>query len=135
MRVVLAATPLRRRVRQGTDKHIKLDRDMKKTILLALTFFLAGGLSVSASDAKELWEKNCAKCHGSDGKGNTKMGKKAKVKDMTTAEYHARFDEERGVKSVKHGMKEGERVIKKPAEGLTDAEIKALVAYVRTFKP
>ncbi len=56
---------------------------MKKTILLTLALFVAAMTSMRAADAKENWEKNCAKCHGADGKGDTKMGKKVGVKDYT----------------------------------------------------
>ena len=44
-------------------------------------------VSVSAADVKENWEKSCAKCHGPDGKGDTKMGKKLEIKDFTDAKY------------------------------------------------
>jgi cytochrome c6 len=107
---------------------------MKKSMMAVLTLLLAGGISLSAANVNELWEKNCTKCHGADGKGNTKMGKKAKVKDMTTAEYQANFKEDKSFKSLKEGMKEGDRVVKKPAENLSDEELKALVAHVRSFK-
>ena len=45
--------------------------------------------SASAADVKENWEKVCAKCHGPDGKGDTKMGQKLAIKDLTDAKLQA----------------------------------------------
>ena len=51
-------------------------------------------VSVSAADVKENWEKSCAKCHGPDGKGDTKMGKKLEIKDFTDAKYQDSLKDE-----------------------------------------
>jgi cytochrome c553 len=108
---------------------------MKKTILFVLTFTAAGLISASAADAKETWDKTCAKCHGPDGKGETKMGQKLGIKNLTDAKVQAEFTDEQAFKSVKEGIKDNEGKIKmKPAEGLSDDDIKALVAHVRTLK-
>src|ERR1043166_4398297 len=108
---------------------------MKKTLLLILGLGAAAVLSASAADVKENWEKHCNKCHGPDGKGDTKMGKKLEIKDLTDAKVQAEFTDEQGFKSVKEGIKDKEgKVRMKPAEALGDDEIKALLAQVRTFK-
>ena len=108
---------------------------MKKTLLLILGLGAAAGLSASAADVKENWEKHCNKCHGPDGKGDTKMGKKLEIKDLTDAKVQGEFTDEQGFKSVKEGIKDKEgKVRMKPAEALGDDEIKALLAQVRTFK-
>jgi cytochrome c553 len=92
-------------------------------------------LSARAADAKALYEADCAKCHGADGKGETKMGKKMGAKDYTDAKVQAELKDEAGVKAIKEGLKDKEgKVLMKPAEGTSDADIKALVAYMRTFK-
>jgi len=107
---------------------------MKKTMLIAAVALLAAAIGVHATDAKENYEKNCVKCHGADGKGDTKMGKKLEIKDLTDAKVQAEFTDEKAFKSIKEGIKDGEKTKMKPAEGLTDDEIKALVAHARTFK-
>ena len=94
----------------------------------------AMAISVSAADVKENWDKHCTKCHGADGKGETKLGKKSEVKDMTDAKWQGELKNDKAFKSVKEGIKDGDKVRMKPAEGLTDDEIKALVDHVRTFK-
>jgi cytochrome c553 len=108
---------------------------MKKTILLAITIGFATALTAMAGDAKENWEKSCVKCHGADGKGQTKMGQKLNIKDYTDAKVQAGFTDEQAFKALKEGMKDAEgKTLMKPVEGLTDDEIKALVAHVRSLK-
>ena len=107
---------------------------MKKTMLFAAVALLAAATGARAADVKENYEKNCVKCHGADGKGDTKMGKKLEIKDLTDAKVQAEFTDEKAFKSIKEGIKDGEKTKMKPAEGLTDDEIKALVAHARTLK-
>jgi cytochrome c553 len=107
---------------------------MKKTLILTVALLTGLTLSANATDAKALYDKQCAKCHGKDGKGETKMGKKEGVKDYSNPKVHAEMSDERAFKSIKEGIKKDGKVVKKPAENLTDDEIKALVKYLRTFK-
>jgi cytochrome c553 len=107
---------------------------MKKLAVISVALLIAGAVSVRAADAKENWDKNCAKCHGPDGKGDTKMGKKLEIKDFTDAKYQASLKDDAMLKAIKEGVKDGEKVRMKAAEGLSDEEMKALVTYVRAFK-
>jgi cytochrome c553 len=108
---------------------------MKKIIVLAAVFGFAAALTASAADAKETWTKTCAKCHGEDGKGQTKMGQKMGIKDYTDAKVQAEMKDDAAFKAIKEGLKDKEdKVLMKPAEGLSDDEIKGLVAYMRKFK-
>jgi cytochrome c553 len=91
-------------------------------------------VSVSAADVKENWEKSCAKCHGPDGKGDTKMGKKLEVKDFTDAKVQADMKDDAMLKAIKEGVKDGDKTRMKAVEGLSDEEMKDLVTYVRKFK-
>ncbi len=92
-------------------------------------------LSARAADGKALYEKDCAKCHGADGKGETKMGKKMGAKDYTDAKVQAELKDEAAIKAIKEGLKDKEgKVLMKPVEGASDDDIKALVAHMRTFK-
>lgn len=108
---------------------------MKKLILLAAILGLATALTARAADAKENWEANCAKCHGAEGKGDTKMGQKLGCKDLTDAKVQADLKDDVAFKSIKEGLKSPEdKTLMKPFDALSDDEIKALVAYVRTLK-
>jgi cytochrome c553 len=106
---------------------------MKKLLVLTLSVLAVGALSASA-DVAANWEKNCQKCHGADGKGDTKMGKKTGAKDMTAAEYQTNLKDDAAFKAIKEGIKDGDTVKMKPAEDLSDADIKELVGHVRKFK-
>jgi cytochrome c553 len=88
-----------------------------------------------AAEVTENWTKHCASCHGKDGKGQTKAGRMAGVKDQTDPQYQATLNDEKMFKSVKEGLKDGGKEKMKPfADKLSDDEIKALVAHVRSFK-
>jgi cytochrome c553 len=104
--------------------------------LLALTFSLALAASFAKADPAENWNHFCASCHGKDGAGHTKPGKKLGVKDLTTADYQKTFSDDDAFKALKNGMKseDGATTKMKPfAEKLSDDDIKAVVAYVRTM--
>ena len=102
--------------------------------LLALG--LAGAaLSTAGADAAANWTEHCAKCHGESGKGDTKMGRKLSIADLTDGKVQANFTDEDAVKSMKEGIKDKEgKLAMKPIEGITEPEMKALAAYVRTLK-
>jgi len=108
---------------------------MKKTIIISILALSAALVTASAADVKENWDKNCAKCHGADGKGQTKMGQKLGIKDYTDAKVQGEMKDEEAFKAIKEGLKDKEgKILMKPAEGVTDDEIKALVQHVRSFK-
>ncbi len=108
---------------------------MKKLTVFGFALLVAGAVSLHAADAKENWDKNCAKCHGADGKGKTKMGEKAGVKDYTDAKVQEAMKDDKMTKAIKEGIKDGDtNKMKGFGEILSDDEIKALLAYVRAFK-
>ena len=108
---------------------------MKKIIVIGLALGLASALSASAADAKENYTQNCAKCHGADGKGDTKMGKKLGIKDYTDAKVQDELKDDAAFKAIKEGLKDKDgKTLMKPAESMSDDDIKALVTYMRTFK-
>jgi cytochrome c553 len=104
-------------------------------ILATAALFLGAVLVSSAADAKANWDEHCAKCHGAEGKGDTKMGKKLKIMDLSDAKAQAGFTDEAAAKAVKEGVQDKTgKVTMKAVEGLTDDDIKALVAHVRSLK-
>jgi cytochrome c553 len=108
---------------------------MKKVLPLIIGLLAIPALSATAADGKALYDKDCAKCHGADGKGETKMGKKLGAKDYTSAKVQEELKDEEAIKAVKEGYKDKDgKVIMKPAEGMSDADIKAVIAYMRKFK-
>ena len=108
-----------------------------KTPLLLTAMLVSVFLSCSsrAADVPTNWTKHCASCHGKDGKGQTKAGKMAGVKDQTDAQYQAGLKDDKMFAAIKDGLKEdGKEKMKPFKDKLSDDEIKALVAHVRSLK-
>ena len=108
---------------------------MKRALVLLTLCILAAVATARAADVKENWDKYCLKCHGKDGKGNTPTGRKLHVKDYTDAKVQADMKDDEMIKIIKEGKKEGDTTKMKAFTDLSDAEVKALVAYIRTMKP
>jgi len=125
--------PATKRISAGKPNNRK--SIMKKILLLAAMFGLAATLSTKGAEAKENWDTLCAKCHGADGKGDTKMGQKLGAKDFTDAKVQADLKDDAATKAIKEGLKSDDgKTLMKPFDTLSDDEIKALVAYVHGLK-
>jgi mono/diheme cytochrome c family protein len=110
---------------------------MKKYLLsgFAIATVLFTAAASHAADAPATWAPNCAACHGSDGAGHTKAGKMLGAKDLTDATFQKSFTDDQAFAAIKGGFKDpsGKEKMKPFSGKLTDDEIKALVAYIRTF--
>jgi cytochrome c553 len=108
---------------------------MKKLLTLSIAVLALAALSARAEDAKAIYEKSCAKCHGVDGKGQTKMGQKLGCKDYTDAKVQTDLTDAAATKAIKEGLKDSDgKTLMKPAEDISDDDIKGLIAYIRAFK-
>lgn len=108
---------------------------MKKLVLLVIAALALPGLASYAGEAKVIYDKDCTKCHGADGKGQTKMGVKLGVKDYTDAKVQAAMKDDAMAKVIKEGVKDKDgKTLMKPAEGISDADVKGLVTLIRGFK-
>jgi cytochrome c553 len=108
---------------------------MKTSRILIALAPLAVALAAYGADAATNWGEHCAKCHGDNGKGETKMGKKLSITDLTDAKVQAKFTDADAIKAIKEGVKSADgKLSMKPIEGLSDADMTALVAHVRTLK-
>ncbi len=97
---------------------------------VALTSALMIAAPAAYGDAAETYAKQCASCHGKDGKGQTTMGKKSKAKDYTTAEGQKWSDAD-GVKAILEGK---EKMKGYKDKGIDEAAARDLVKYIRAFK-
>jgi len=79
---------------------------MKRTLLILLAFTTTALCSAAAGDAKETYDKSCAKCHGKEGKGDTKMGQKLGIKDYSDAKVQDALTDEAAFKAIKEGVKD-----------------------------
>jgi len=111
-------------------------RPFANTIVMACLFGGALCWSAAAGDVTATWNMNCAACHGKDGKGQTMMGRKLAIKDLTDAKVQASFTDDQAAKAIKEGVNDnGQTKMKAFADKLSEDDIKALVAHVRSFKP
>ncbi len=94
---------------------------------------LAVSTNASATDGKAAFTDSCVKCHGDDGKGQTKMGQKLGARDYSDAKVQDSFTDGDAFKAIKEGMKKDDKTLMRPSE-LADDDIKASVAYLRTLK-
>jgi mono/diheme cytochrome c family protein len=101
---------------------------------LAFVLTLAALPAFADVDAKAVFDQRCQKCHDADGSGHTKMGKKMKAPDFRRERWQKHNDDDEIQRAITDGIKEHGKT-RMPAfkEKLKPEEIKALVAYVRTF--
>lgn len=98
-----------------------------------LTF--SNSASAAEKSANENWQTYCTKCHGADGKGQTRLGRKSGSPDLTDRARRLKLTDEDAFNGIKFGRKNAKGEEKMDAYGsdITDPEIRALVAYVRKF--
>lgn len=111
----------------------------------AIAFLIVGGWTLTAQPnvgrkinlpiennrkltARDLYLKNCARCHGADGKSENELGRKIDAPDLTNRSVQ-KMSERKIVGVITYGEDE------MPAYGkkLSKAEIKSLARYVRSF--
>lgn len=86
-------------------------------------------VATPAPDAASLFNSQCAKCHGRDGRAKTTRGRQTHTRDLTTAEWQDDVSDERLFNSISRGKG------KMPAfKKLSDAQIDSLVSYVRRLR-
>ncbi len=96
---------------------------------------LFASVMTQAAPVSENWENLCTKCHGADGKGETKIGKKLKLRDYTDAAVQAKMTDEEITKAITNGITDGgKEKMKAFGADLTKDEVKDLVGHIRKFK-
>src|SRR6476646_5856258 len=83
-----------------------------------------------AVNSAQLYAKQCASCHGKDGRAKTIKGKLKHARNLTDAEWQERVSDERIFNSITKGKDKMPAYAKK----LSQEQIEALVTYVRAFK-
>ncbi len=91
-----------------------------------LSFAGVVGFAQSASEAT--YKAKCQMCHGAKGLADSPAGKTMKVKPVTDPEVKS-MNEAKMVDAVHNGMGK----MQPYKDKLTDAQIKDVVAYFRTF--
>ncbi len=99
---------------------------MKKSIILLATFALAASMSSFAADGAATFKAKCAGCHGADGsKANPAMN----IQPLSSPEVQKQSDQQ-----LTDAVAKGKGKMPGYAGKLSDDEIKATVAFIRTLK-
>lgn len=97
---------------------------------LALLFVTAGSYRLQGqSSGADVYSAKCRMCHGADLKGNTPGGKMTHAQPLDSPEAIKKTDAEMIAMT-----KNGKNKMPAFAAKLSDAQIKAVIAYIRTLQ-
>jgi cytochrome c6 len=106
---------------------------LKTRGLLALIAVLAVAVALpmfaADPDGAAIYKGKCAMCHGPDGAGQTATGKAMKVRDLRSADVQKETE-----KDLTAVVTDGKGKMPPYKGKLTDAEIAAVVKYIKTLK-
>lgn len=107
-------------------------------VLLLLLVLLC--LSVEASDAgvkpdaSAVYKRRCQSCHGDSGNARTPVGEREGIPDFQDPAWQSSRTDAAIREVVAHGSP-GSRKMPAFSSKLTEAELQAMVAYIRSFAP
>lgn len=90
--------------------------------------------SAQARQVDELFNRNCARCHGADGRGDTPSGHLFKSPDFTDAEWWKKNSDTSSVRDLRSIVTRGKGSMPGFGKKLTASQIKLLVGRVRSFR-
>ena len=99
---------------------------MKFNVAVMIGTLLVAGVAWGAGDGAALYKKKCAGCHGSQGEGKPAM--KAPALKGTSQ------SDDQIAERLTKGSSAGKGPHKKGIAGLTEADAKAIAAYVKTLQ-
>ena len=106
-------------------------------VLLSTLVAMPAMAQTDPEKAKEIFNQMCAGCHGfqGDGKDGTKSGFVPRVPTLANKEYMASVPDDYLYLIIKKGGAYMGKIAAMPAweKRLSDEEIRALVAHIRTF--
>lgn len=114
----------------GTLVSIEMNRAF--SIIAAIGSLAIGNAAISQEEVAYLYNKECASCHGKDGRGRTPVGRKFGAKDLK----ESKASDAEMEKQLLDGKKAKDGGYTMPAfkEKLDAEEIKALIAFVKKFR-
>jgi mono/diheme cytochrome c family protein len=95
-------------------------------LLLALATLGASG--AFADDGAVLYEKNCSKCHGADGRADTPVGKAMKVVSLAEPKWAGEDTADALVSAFRANPKH-----KAVASKVTDDDLRTISVHIRTL--
>ena len=93
-------------------------------------------IGAAAFAPKEVWEAQCVGCHGTDGSGKTKEGKKRFINDFTDPSIQNKFSDTGLLKDLMLGVSDESDHVRMPSfkDKLTLDEAKQMVALIRSYR-
>jgi mono/diheme cytochrome c family protein len=109
---------------------------LKKEFIALLAVLVFVGLAVAGTPAraaeqdatKQSFEVHCAMCHGPDGRGDTVIGKSARIPDLHSAAVQQQSDE-----AMAEFIANGKGVMPPFKDSLSSEQIHALVGHIRAL--
>ena len=122
----------------GSSQKVRY-QNMRKVLLVAVLSLSAVtfattrnvGRATSARTAGDLWRKNCASCHGKDGRAKTFKAKFNHARDLTDGNWQSDVSDERIFNSISKGRGKNMPGYSKK---MTEPEIESLVSFVRAMR-
>jgi mono/diheme cytochrome c family protein len=105
---------------------------MHARCFLAAVILLGSAMCIAA-DAPALYTKQCANCHGVDGRGKTAYAMKTPVPDLHSAAVQDQTDTDL-FDTIARGNKHRNYPHAYLLRGMKDQDIREMVAYIRTMK-
>ena len=90
--------------------------------------------SARARQVDELFNRNCARCHGADGRGDTPQGHLFNAPDFTDPEWWKKNSSITGARSLRSIVTRGKAGMPGFGKKLTRSEINLLVNRIRSFR-
>ncbi|MFB3915532.1 MAG: cytochrome c [Terriglobales bacterium] len=101
--------------------------------VFSATVVVLSATRVAADTGTQIFDKHCAKCHGADGRAKTEAAIKMKVSNLRSGDVQGLSDAQL-YDSVAYGKKHKQYPHAYLYKGLTERDIRAVVAHIRTFK-
>ena len=110
-------------------------RSRYPAFLLVHLLAAATAFAAAAPTAAQNYDRHCASCHGADGKGQTRLGRKSGAKNLTDKQGAGKLTDAEIFRTIQAGRRDdkGRERMEGFGNDLSPAEITALVAHVRRF--
>jgi mono/diheme cytochrome c family protein len=105
-----------------------MTKTIRSLLALAAVVFLAGALGFAQSAGEATYKAKCQTCHGPTGTPSAGMAKMMGIKPVSDPDIK-KLTADQMAAAVKNGKGK-----MKPIAGLTDAQIKDVVAFYRSLK-
>src|SRR5271170_2605721 len=97
--------------------------------IVAVSLLTVSSTMVFAQSGADIYKSKCQMCHGADGSGNTPAGKATKARPFNSPEVMKMSDDD-----LIQVTKNGRGKMPAYAGKLTDDQIKAVIAHIRTLQ-